>query len=157
MIFKLTPRIWWGSQHALAALPPEVKCVLGVGAPSRGCPLGETPVNVPEKIPYFRVAWPDHEQPPKDYFDTIYSVLTMVSHHQLFPILIHCRAGQMRSAVIAIIAAHLIERVPVAESVANAKRLRPDIMIGNEGKMMPYCVAALNWAVGLNYLSPPPA
>jgi hypothetical protein len=139
MIWRLTEEVWWGNAGALAELPPEVRCVLAVGGSLENLPLSQTPLNVPEKVPYLRIAWPDSEEPPPNYAEALNDAFALISHSNLTPVLVHCRAGQMRSPAVAVILAHYLTRQPIAELVAAATQLRPGIMRDGEGRLMPYC------------------
>lgn len=145
MIWKLTDKVWWGNAEALSEVYAQgVRCVLAVGGNIADKPLGCTPLGVDEKIPYLRVAWPDHEPPPAEYLGLLLDVVGVVRRLELFPLLVHCRAGQMRSPLVAAIATHQVHGGEFADILAEVRRLRPDVMRdAGKTKLKPYCAAIL--------------
>lgn len=143
MVYWLTKDVAWGDYRDLANVPPVFKCVLGVGrnlADIAGCSAW----TIPEKTPYFSVAWPDSEEPPGEYVSLLLDQLELVIKHKLLPILVHCRAGQMRSPAVAILTAVLVSSrgdrlLTPDELLQAAKNLRGDVMHNKDGEIMPYC------------------
>jgi hypothetical protein len=96
---------------------------------------------VPEKVPYFSVAWPDHEGPPETYWLLLGSTMWHILKCGLLPCVVHCRAGQMRSPAVAAWLASLDAYEPSSPRLPamldTARALRPDICYQN-GELKPY-------------------
>lgn len=146
MFYQLTDRVGWCSAWDLNQLPSSTKAVLAVGGNVEDLPRENTPLAVPEKIPYLRVAWPDHEELPESYFDLVISTIGLIKTTNLTPLVVHCRAGQMRSPVIAVLAAHLLGEGSINSLLEKASALRPDIMHDPGQPMKKYCRSILDWA-----------
>lgn len=142
MIWKLTDKVWWGNADALAEERPS--CYLAVGGNLENLPVQFTPLNVPEKIPYLRLATPDHEKVSEKYFHTLMDLMCLVIRkHDWLPVLVHCRAGQQRSACVAAVFASYIHNEPLDKMIRRVRELRADAMRFSDGSVPPYCQSLL--------------
>lgn len=142
-IWKLTDRVCWGNAEALAS--PTIwayRCILAVGGNLENLPLSNTPLAVPEKIPYLRMAWPDTESPPREYWQRLKSLIGFIRDQDLLPVLVHCRAGQMRSPAVAALAAHLVGEGELSVMLDRCRSLRRDVCYDGNG-MKRFCAAML--------------
>ena len=131
-IWKLTDDVWWSNHTCLCdKLPPEVRAVLGAGRNIADLAPENSPANIPEKVPYFSICWPDHERVDHNYFRLLVETIELIVRHGRLPLLVHCRAGQQRAPTVAVLAASIIAtgRPVISERLLQeAKRLRPDIL-----------------------------
>lgn len=111
MHYNLTDNIYWGDRFAISELKDVVKAVVCVAHNQRMVDEGYTPLVLPYTTPYLKMADKDRSFPPKEYFDTLYSVFKTFKG-RYSPILVHCCKGIHRSPITALLAALAVTDTP---------------------------------------------
>lgn len=131
MIWKLSPRVWWGNhlcaQHESAW---EVNAVLNVAHNLNDVPY--FPLAFPNVVPYFRIARADEEEVDDEYFANLLTIIEMVRRNSWFPLLVHCRAGAHRSPNVAVVAEAIYSGRSHADVHLDARAIRSDIDCGEQ-------------------------
>jgi hypothetical protein len=101
--FQLTKDVYWGDRHSPAELADKVRLVLCVADQ----PDALDP-HVAGRIPYLRLALPDHDRPDAIYFNLLQHIISGAIDTNRLPLLVHCHAGLHRSPHVALFIAAAI-------------------------------------------------
>lgn len=127
MIWKLSNKIWWGNCESVNEEVPACYLCVADNLHDISKEKHDPFRREAGRVPYFRLPWDENQDVDYMYVSNFKKILLFIDSNHWFPILIYCRAGQVRSPAAAVFSATYLEKINLEHCKKAAYRLRPDI------------------------------
>lgn len=103
--FELCEKVWWGDMQSPVVLAGRYRSVLDLASNYVADCHHYRHSQVPADAVYFRLPTDEDRAVTPDFCQLLEDIFSTVAYNRLFPLLVHCMAGQCRSPIVAAYAA----------------------------------------------------